>query len=178
MAFLDKYGGSALKYYQDILSAAYNNVSNTDMWNTIRSSAARYGFPSPQTQPPDVSKIRGWANKIVAGAQAFAAASPSDTITRDMMSYAPYSSRNAASIDTNPIYQVRYQNIIQASDGTISTVWSTSVYNAVNMPATVGGLVDAINTDAEEWAAQAAQQTAGESGGTSLGTQGHEITLV
>jgi hypothetical protein len=178
MGVLGKYGSSALKYYGDILASAYQNLSTADMWSAIRNTQATYGLPNTQTSVPDVSTIRGYANKIVNGARAFAAADPSDSITSDMMAVAPYTSGDLNSIATNPTYQVRYQVDVQASDGTVSTRWSISVYTAADFPDTVGGLIDSTNANAEEMAAQAAQQTGGESGGTSLGTSNHEITLV
>jgi hypothetical protein len=175
---LGRYGTSALKYYIDIISAAYANKNTSDMWVDIRARAADYGLPSPQTQAPDVSVIRGYANRIVNGARTLAAAQPSDTITSDMMAVAPYTSRDLNAISVDPVYQVRYQATIQGSDGTVSTRWSTSVYNATQFPSTVGELQDGITTDASEWVAQAAQQTGGESGGTLLGVGNLEITLV
>lgn len=178
MGVLGTYGGNALKYYGSILASAYANISTADMWTAIRTTQAQYGLSKPGASAPDVSVIRGYANRIVAGAQTFAAASESDSITSDMMAVAPYTSRDLNAISTNPVYQVRYLNTVQASDGTVTQRWSTSVFTATDMPDTVGGLLDAVNTAAEEMVAQAAQMTGGESGGTSLGTSNHEITLV
>src|SRR6267154_1979877 len=178
MGVLGTYGSSALKYYNKILNSAYANQSTADMWIGIHAQAAEYGLSSPQTQPPDVSVIRGFANRIVNGARALAAASPDDSITAAMMWTAPYTARTQQDIAVNPIYHVRYQNTVQAADGTISTRWATSVFTATDMPDTVGALQDAIDTNAAEMTAQAAQQTAGESGGTSLGTSNLEISLV
>jgi|SRR5882762_303907 len=178
MGVLGQYGGNALKYYGSILTSAYQNASTADMWTGIRTSQATYGLPKPGASAPDVSVIRGFANRIVNGARTLAAASESDAITRDMMAVAPYTSRDLPSINTNPIYHVRYQVTVQASDGTVSNRWSFSVFTAADMPGTVGALQDATDTAAEEMTAQAAQQTGGESGGTSLGTSQHEITLV
>ena|SRR5882762_1376661 len=178
MGVLGKYGGSALKYYGDILASAYQGLNVTDMWTSIRNTQATYGLPTTQTSVPDVQTIRGLANKIVNGARTLAAASGTDAITRDMMAVAPYTSRDLNAINTTPIYHVRYQVTVQASDGTVSNRWSFSVFTAADMPGTVGALRDATDTAAEEMTAQAAQQTGGESGGTSLGTSQHEITLV
>lgn len=178
MGVLGKYGGSALKYYGDIIAAAYAGKNVTDMWADIRSTQAQYGLPTTQTSVPDVQTIRGYANKIVAGARAFAAADPNDTITSDMMAVAPYTSRDLNAISVDPTYHVRYVNIVQAADGTVSERWTTSIFAASQFPNTVGELQDAIDTHAAEMVAQAAQQTGGESGGTSLGTKNLEITLV
>lgn len=178
MGVLERFGGSALKYYQTILSAAYQNLSTSDMWAAIHRQAANYGLPSPQTQPPDASVIRGFANRIVNGARNLAAASDSDTITSDMMWTAPYTSRDYNAITTNPMYQVRYQVQWQTSDGTVNTRWNTSVFNASNFPSTVGDLRDTIDFNASELLAQAAQQTGDKSGGTLIGTSQLEITLV
>lgn len=178
MGLLERFGGSALKYYQTILSAAYKNLSNSDMWAAIHRQAANYGLPSPQTQPPDASVIRGFANRIVNGARNLAAAQPTDTITSDMMWYAPYTSRDYNAITTDPKYQVRYKVFWQTSDGTINDRWNTSVFNASNFPGTVGELQDTIDFNASELLAQAAQQTGDKSGGTLLSTEQLEITLV
>jgi len=178
MGVLGTYGSSALKYFNKIINSAYANQNTQDMWIGIHAQAAEYGFSSPQTQPPDVSVIRGFANRIVNGARAFAAANPDDAITANMMATAPYTARTQQDIAVNPIYHVRYQNEVQAADGTISTRWSVSVFAATDFPDTVGALQDAIDTHAAEMTAQAAQMTGGESGGTSLSTSNLEISLV
>lgn len=178
MGVLGRYGGSALKYYGDILAAAYANINTSDMWATIHNTATQYGLPSPQTQPPDVSTIRGLANKIVNGARTLARASDTDAITADMTAIAPYTSRDRNAIATTPIYQVRYANIVQKADGSTDLWWNTSVFTAADMPGTVGALRDTIQSNADELVAQAAQMSADESGGTSLGAFQLEITLV
>lgn len=178
MGVLGRYGTNALKYYGSILASAYSNLSTADMWTAIRGAQAQYGLPSPQATAPDVSVIRGYANRIVAGARNLANADPSDTITSDMMAVAPYTSRDLNAISVDPTYQVRYLNTVQASDGTVTQRWTTSVFTASQFPDTVGELQDAIDTHASEMVAQAAQQTGGQSGGTSLGTSNLEITLV
>lgn len=178
MGVLPRFGGSALKYYQTILGAAYQGMSNSDMWGAIRRQATAYGLPSPQTQPPDASVIRGFANRIVNGARTLAAASPSDSITSDMMAVAPYTSRDYQAIATNPVYQVRYQVTWSDSQGNTGQRWNTSRFDATNMPTTVGELQDTINFNASELLAQAAQQTGDKSGGTLISTSNLEITLV
>lgn len=178
MGVLGRYGGNALKYYGDILASAYQNKSTADMWTTIRATQERYGLERPGATAPDVSVIRGYANRIVAGAQALAAASPTDTITSDMMAVAPYTSRDLASIATNPVYQVRYLNTVQADDGTVTQVWNTSVFTATDFPGTVGALHDAVNTNAVELAANGIESSSNTPRGTSLGTSQLEITLV
>lgn len=178
MSVLPRFGGSALKYYQTILGAAYQNLSTSDMWAAIHRQAANYGLPSPQTQPPDASVIRGFANRIVNGARTLAGAADTDTITADMMAVAPYTSRDMNAITTNPMYQVRYQVQWQTSDGVINTRWNTSVFNASNFPSNVGDLRDTIDFNASELLAQAAQQTGDKSGGNLISTGALEITLV
>jgi len=175
---LGKYGGNALKYYGSILASAYQNLSTSDMWTAIRTTQANYGLPTPQASAPDVSVIRGYANRIVAGAAAFEAADPGDSITSDMMAVAPYTSRDLNSIATSPVYQVRYLNTVQADDGSTTQVWNTSVFTATDFPDTVGGLQDAINTNAAELAAQGAQGSTTTPRGTSVSTSNYEITLI
>lgn len=178
MGVLGKYGGAALKYWGSILASAYQNASTADMWTAIRNQQTEYGLPKPGASAPDVSVLRGFANRIVAGAAAFAAAAPTDTITADMMAVAPYTANDLNSITTTPTYHVRYANTIQAADGTITTVWNTSVFTAGDMPATVGELQDAIDTDATEIAAQGGASDSNTPRGVSLGTDQIEITLV
>lgn len=178
MGVLGKYGGNALKYYSDIIGAAYAGLNTSDMWTAIRAKAVYYGLPSPQTTPPDVSTIRGYANRIVAGAKALAGAQPTDSITADMMAVAPYTSRDLNAIATSPVYHVRYQNDVQASDGTVTQVWRTSVFTAADFPDTVGALQDAINTNAVELSAGGIDSSVSTPRGTSLGTSNYEITLV
>jgi hypothetical protein len=178
MGVLGRYGSSALKYWGNILNSAYKGDSTADMWVAIHAQADTYGFASPQTQPPDASVLRGFANRIVAGARAFAAASPTDTITADMMAIAPYTANDRNTIATTPTYHVRFQNTIQADDGTTTEVWNTSVFTVTDFPSTVGGLLDAIDTDATEIAAQGGASDSNTPRGVSLGVGQIEITLV
>jgi hypothetical protein len=178
MGVLGKYGSNAIKYYGSIMASAYANHSTADMWNSIRNAQAQYGLSRPGATAPDVSVIRGYANRIVNGARNLASADRADTITSDMMAVAPYTSRDLNSINTNPIYQVRYLNTVQSDDGTITQVWNTSVFTATDMPDTVGGLIDAIDTNASELAAQGSDASTTTPRGTSLSTSDHEITLV
>lgn len=178
MSVLGKYGGNALKYWGSILAAAYAGASNQDMWISIHANAAAYGLPSPQTQPPDVSVIRGYANRIVNASRALNTAAGTDAITPDMMAVAPYTASTAQDLAAAPTYHVRYLGTTQAADGTISTRDGFSVFTSADMPATVGGLQAAIDANHAEMVAQAAQQTGGASGGTSLGTSRLEITVV
>jgi len=175
---LGKYGSNALKYYGSILASAYANLSTADMWTAVRTTQAQYGLASPGASAPDVSVIRGYANRIVAGANALAAADPADSITSDMMAVAPYTSRDLNAISTNPVYQVRYLNTVQADDGTTTSVWNTSVFTASDFPDTVGGLQDAIDANAAELAAQGSDASTTTPRGTSVSTSNLEITLV
>ena len=178
MGVLGRYGASALKYWNKILNSAYQNQNTADMWIGIRQQATEYGFSSPQTQPPDVSVLRGFANRIVNGAKNLAAASQTDTITADMMAIAPYTMNDQATIYATPTYHVRFSNTIQAADGTVTEVWNTSVYTAVDMPTTVGALYDAIASDATEIAAAGGASDSNTPRGVSLGVDQLEITLV
>lgn len=178
MGVLGRYGTNALKYWGDILTSAYQRANTQEMWLAIRTAQERYGLDRPGTTPPDVSTLRGFANRIVAGAAALAAAAPTDTITPDMMAVAPYTSNTLEGIATNPTYHVRYLNTVQASDGTTTSVWNTSVFTAADMPTTVGDLQDAINTHAAELAAQGIEASATTPRGVSVSTSDYEITLV
>jgi hypothetical protein len=178
MGVLGTYGGNALKYYGSILSSAYENLNTADMWTAIRTTQAQYGLNTPGASAPDVSVIRGYANRIVAGANTLAAADPSDTITSDMMAVAPYTSNTLAGIAANPTYQVRYLNTVQADDGTTTSVWNTSVFTASDFPSTVGDLQDAINSNAAELAAQGTEASTTTPRGVSVSTSNLEITLV
>lgn len=178
MGVLGKYGPNALKYYGSILSSAYANASTADMWTAIRGVQQQYGLDRPGATAPDVSVIRGYANRIVAGANNLASASESDTITADMMAVAPYTSRDLNAISTNPVYHVRFLNTVQAEDGTTTEVWQTSVFTATDMPDTVGGLFDAIATNASELASQGSDSSVGTPRGVSVSQSNHEITLV
>ena len=178
MGVLGRYGSNALKYYGSILASAYENKSTADMWTSIRTAQANYGLPKPGASAPDVSVIRGYANRIVAGAQALATASESDAITSDMMAVAPYTSRDLNAIAVSPVYHVRFLNTVQADDGTVTQTWQTSVFTAADMPGTVGELADAINTNATELAAQGGASDSNTPRGVSVTTSNYEITLV
>jgi len=178
MSILPRFGASALKYYHAILASAYEGLNTHDMWQKIYTAQNQYGLPTPQTQPPDVSVIRGFANKIVNGARTLARASNNDTITSDMMGYGAYTVNDYNTIAANPTYQVRYQVVWQKPDGTTETRWNTSVFTNTDFPDTVGELRTQIRFNADELIQQANQQVGGESGGTLLGTGSLEITVV
>lgn len=178
MGVLGRFGTNALKYWANILNSAYAGDSTADMWTKIRNQQAEYGLDRPGASAPDVSVLRGFANRIVNGARAFAAAADTDTITDAMMAVAPYTANDLAGIATAPTYHVRYQNVIQAADGTITEVWNTSVFTAADFPGTVGELKDAIDTHATEIAAQGGASDSNTPRGTSLGTDFYEITLI
>lgn len=178
MGVLGKYGSNALKYWGSILASAYEGASTADMWDAVHADQQRYGLPKPGASAPDVSVLRGYANRIVAGAQALAEADPGDAITADMMAIAPYTANDLNGIAVNPTYHVRYLNTVEADDGTVTTAWQTSIFTAVDMPGTVGALADAINSDASELAAQGGQSTENTPRGVSVSTSNYEITLV
>jgi hypothetical protein len=178
MSVLGQYGGSALKYWGSILASAHANLSTADMWAAIRTQQAEYGLDKPGASAPDVSVIRGFANRIVNGAKALNTGSASDSITADMMGVAPYTASTAQDLATTPSYYVTYTNTVQAADGTIKTQYGTSVFTATQLPSTIGELQASIDLHGAETVAQAAQQTGGESGGTSLGTSNLSITVV
>lgn len=178
MGVLGKFGGNALKYWGAILTSAYQGASTQEMWLAVHSAQDQYGLARPGASAPDVSVIRGYANRVVAGARAFAAAAGTDTITSDMMAVAPYTSRDLNAIAVAPVYHVRYLNTVQAADGTVTETWQTSVFTAADMPDTVGGLIDAIALNATELAAQGGASDSSTPRGTSVAVSQHEITLV
>lgn len=178
MTVLGKYGANALKYWANILASAYQGLSTADMWAAIRNQQQEYGLPTPQASAPDVSVLRGYANRIVNAGRDLAAAADSDSITPGMTGLAPYTASDLAGIAAAPTYHVRYLNTVQKADGTVTTQWGTSVFTSTDMPSTVGELRAAIDLHGAETVAQAAQQTGGESGGTSLGTGQLEITVI
>lgn len=178
MGVLGSKGSNALKYWGDILASAYANKSTADMWTAIRQTQATYGLAKPGADAIDVSVLRGYANKIANGAAAFASAAPTDSITPQMMGVAPFTAQDQAGIAATPTFQVRFQNIVQADDGTQTTVWQTSVFSPGTLPATVGELQDAIETDAGELAAQSDGGSINTPKGTSLGVANIEISVV
>lgn len=177
MTVLGRYGANALKYWGSILASAYKGASTADMWTAIRQQQTEYGLPTPQASAPDVSVIRGYANRLVAASQALSGAQPTDTILPSMMATAPYTANDAAGIATAPTYTVRYQVTSQKTDGTQETRWSVSIFTPTDMPSTVGDLQTQIDFNASEMLAQAAQQTGGESGGILVGTGNIEISV-
>lgn len=178
MGVLGQYGANALKYWGSILTSAYQGASTADMWSAIRVSQQNYGLAKPGASAPDVSVLRGYANRIVAAATTLAAAARSDSITPAMMATAPYTSRDLASIAASPVYHVRFLNTVQAEDGSVTQTWQTSVFTATDMPSTVGDLLDQIDFNASELAAQASGSSINTPKGVSIQTSNHEITLV
>lgn len=178
MSVLGQYGPNALKYWGSILASAYQGASTADMWTSIRQAQADYGLAKPGASAPDVSVLRGYANRIVAAAGNLAAAAPTDVITAAMTAIAPYTSSDLAGIAANPTYMVRFVNTVQAPDGSTIDVHQTAVFTAAQMPTTVGELQDAIDQNGVELAAQGSDQSSTTPRGTSLGTSQLEITVV
>lgn len=178
MGVLGKYGGAALKYWGDILASAYQNLSTADMWQAIHRTQQQYGLPKAGASAPDVSVIRGYANKVANASRLLNTSPDSATIGPDMMAIAPYTSRDYNAITTTPAYHVAFKNTVELADGTITEVWQTSVFTAADFPDTVGGLVAAIDTNAQELAAQAGESTSTTPRGKSLFTSNLQVLLV
>lgn len=174
---LGKYGTSALKYWGSILASAYAGASTADMWVAIRGAQQAYGLDRPGTSAPDVSVLRGYANRIANGAAAFNAANPSDAITSAMMATGPYTLQTAEGIATTPMYSVRAIVTTQAPDGSGDGNWMTFNFAAANMPGTVGELVDTISATASDLAAAASGKT-GTPTGELTGVFNIEITVL
>lgn len=178
MTVLGNYGPAALKYWGAILGSAQQHLIIADMWNQIRSTQQQYGLPSPQASAADVMVLRGYANRLVNGADSLAAASPSDTITAAMMGIAPYTSQDLSGLAATPTYQVRFLNEVQLPDGTTTQAWQTAVFGQADFPQTVGGLQASIQNSAGELAAQGSESSATTPRGTSVGVSGLQITVV
>jgi len=178
VSVLGRYGANALKYWGTILESAYLGKSTADMWTAIHATQAKYGLDKPGASAPDVSVIRAYANRIVNGAAALAAAAPTDAITPNMMGTAPYTLSTPEQIATSPSYYVRYISVTQHTDGSVTGGWWSMQFSAAQFPGTVGELQAAVETNAAEMAALAAQQTGGKSGGTILVTGNLEISVV
>ena len=178
MGVLGSYGPSALKYWGAILASAEQHLNIADMWNTIRDLQQQYGLERPGVTAPDVMVLRGYANRLVNGENALAAANPADTITDKMMGVGPYTQNDLAGLALQPTYQVRFLNQVQLPDGTVTEAWQTAVFAASDMPQTVGDLQAAIETSATELAAQGSESSTTTPKGTSLGTSGVQITVV
>ena len=178
MGVLGQYGPNALKYWGAILGSAEAGLSVAAMWDRIRAVQQQYGLPAPGASAPDVMVLRGYANAIVNGSRALAAANPSDTILPSMMGIGPYTSNDLAGLAANPTYQVRYLNTVQLNDGTTTDVWQTSVFTAANWPGTGADLQAAIEQNASELAAQGSETSSTTPKGISLGVAGLSITVV
>lgn len=178
MGVLGQYGPNALKYWGAILASAEQHLNVADMWNTIRDLQQQYGLPAPGVTAPDVMVLRGYANRLVNGENALAAASPTDAITTDMMGTGPYTSQNLAGLAATPTYQVRFLNQVQLPDGTITEAWQTSVFGPAEFPQTVGDLQASIENSASELAAQGSESSSTTPKGTSLAVSRLHITVV
>ena len=178
MGVLGQYGPNALKYWGAILGSAEAGLSVADMWTQIRAVQQQYGLPAPGASAPDVMVLRGYANAIVNGSRALAAANPADSILGSMTGIGPYTASDVSGLAVNPTYQVRYSNTVQLNDGTTTSVWQTSVFTAADMPGTVGDLQAAIEQNASELAAQGSETSSTTPKGTSLGVTSLSITVV
>ena len=174
---LGRYGGSALKYWGSILASAYAGASTADMWTAIRGAQQAYGLDRPGTSAPDVSVLRGYANRIANAARSFGAANPGDALTSDMMSVAPYTLNDLNGIATAPTYHVRGFVTTAQADGSVTSNWMTMVYTGSNMPGTVGGVIDSFTSQASDLISAASGQT-GTPTGTLTNVSGFEITVL
>ena len=178
MGVLGQYGPNALKYWGAILGSAEAGLNVADMWTQIRAAQQQYGLPAPGASAPDVMVLRGYANAIVNGSRALAAASSSDAIGPEMSGIGPYTQQDLPGVRTTPTYQVRYLNEVQLNDGTITSVWQTSVFTAADFPGTVGDLQAAIEQNASELARQGSGTSGPTPEGVSLGVSGLSVTVV
>lgn len=165
MSVLGRYGASALKYWGSILGSAYQGHNTADMWTAIRGAQQQYGLDRPGTSAPDVSVIRGYANRIVNAVRALGAADPSENITAAMTSVVPYSPQTMEGIATTPNYLVTATVTVQGLDGTTTDHPLTWLQAPNPFGQTVG---DYLGTVTEHFSNQT--QTAPENTNTPTGT--------
>lgn len=168
----------ALKYWGNILGAARDGLSTQDLWNSIRAQQEQYGLDTPGASASEVSVLRGYANRFVNAANALESGAPGDSITADMMAIAPYTDRNYAAINTNPVYKVTFNNRIQLPNGDIVEKFQTSIFEGTDLPSTVGELQDTISFNAQQLAEAGSETSEGTPKGESLGVSQITITVV
>lgn len=168
----------ALKYWGNILAAAQQGATTQAMWESIRASQQEYGLETPQASATDVAVLRGYANRLMNAAGEYANAALDQAITADMMSIAPYTDRSIESINTNPVYQVRFLNQIQLPDGTVVEKWQTSVFASEDMPFTKADLNTALGFNAQQLAQSGSESSSTTPKGTSVGLSGVSISVV
>jgi hypothetical protein len=167
-----------LKYWGNILAAAQSGATTQQLWDSIRASQQEYGLDTPGASASDIAVLRGYANRLMNSSVAYNSAAEDQAITADMMSMAPYTDRSAESVNTNPVYQVRFLNNIQLPDGSTVQSWQTSVFAAEDMPFTVGDLNSALQFNAQQLAQSGSESSSTTPKGTSLGVSSINISVV
>jgi hypothetical protein len=168
----------ALKYWGNILAAASSGATTAELWQAIHAQQQQYGLETPQASATDVAILRGYANRIMNAASAYASASGDAALTAEMMGIAPYTDRSYQSISANPVYQVRFLNRVQRPDGSIVESYQTSVFQASDMPSTKDDLNAAIQFNADQLAQSGSESSDTTPNGTSLGATVASIVVV
>lgn len=137
-------------YWGVIERAVADRLTTADLWSDIRDAADELGLESPGVTVRGVNELRRLANTIQNSGRQFERATDETGLDARMMGEAPWS-RPLAEQNALGIYQVRYQHTYVTAEGP-QTEWRTSVFNAADMPDTVGELRDAIGQDAQQLA--------------------------
>jgi hypothetical protein len=147
MALTDR-AASALGWaFGAIQSAAYQGLTTTQVWESLRDAAEAHGLPTLGLSAADVSSLRGYAGQIRQASESLAAADPGLGLDASMVGVAPWS-MGSSTLAVAPEYWARVEMTVADEQGNLSTGWTTMTgITSLNM--TAGELNAMIQANAE-----------------------------
>ena len=151
VSLLDANLRAALGYWWNLVSgAAQQGFTVTETVSIANEIAGEMGSKLSFQDNTSISKLYGYARRIINAGSEFQAADAADFISPNMVSIPPYA-RDIEEQNTYPVYHVKftYEYIDQA--GNRQTTTKTSVFTD-QLPTTVGLLTSDVLDDAEAMA--------------------------
>lgn len=132
-----------------LAAAADHTLGVAEAWSIIQDGYAQAGVTAPSFNIADVSVAVGWANRVASAASAFEAASPTDPITSDMLTYWPGATESTGGVISAGVL-TRFATSV-AEDGTLQGWMSIPDIGVAGQ--TTGGLTDLLSNFADSQAA-------------------------
>lgn len=169
-----------LPYANSILGAIEAGGRTQDIWAAVQAGVAAGGPSTEGATIFDMNELAARLRSVVQAQTNFEGAPPTDAITADMWSWAPW----VGSADQNWLtdsYHIRYQYQVTLPDGTVTPIWGqTDWQGPLDVTAqaitdrAMGSAVSALDTDSP----RAAEALGGQSGGFVSGITAVQILRV
>ncbi len=148
---------AALGYWWNLVTdAALGGFTTTETTSIAAAVAKETGAPFGFETAKSIAILYGYARRMDNASTAFTSAAADATITPDMIATPPYA-REAAEQAAYPLYHVKFYYTYLDQAGNESTDVRTSA-QPMGLPATTGELAEAIQSDAEAFAAKYGHQ--------------------